>query len=83
MRHLLLYYFLLEHLIQFLIVCLSIASLRRTALQKDFEYALCFFKPSFQIVQKLRKEGQGVALRSQRDKLITGTNIYVVDTLGQ
>ncbi|KAF3441738.1 hypothetical protein FNV43_RR15653 [Rhamnella rubrinervis] len=36
-----------------------------------------------EIAQKLRKEGQGVALRSQRDKLITGTNIYVVDTLGE
>lgn len=35
------------------------------------------------IAQELQKKGQGVALRSQGDKLIPGTNIYVVDTLGE
>ncbi|PON56115.1 3-deoxy-D-manno-octulosonic-acid transferase, N-terminal [Parasponia andersonii] len=36
-----------------------------------------------EIAYKLQKEGQGVALRSQGDKIISGTNIYVVDTLGE
>ncbi|XP_024031914.1 probable 3-deoxy-D-manno-octulosonic acid transferase, mitochondrial isoform X2 [Morus notabilis] len=35
------------------------------------------------IAQELQKKGQGVALRSRGDKLISGTNIYVVDTLGE
>ncbi|XP_060670730.1 probable 3-deoxy-D-manno-octulosonic acid transferase, mitochondrial isoform X2 [Ziziphus jujuba] len=36
-----------------------------------------------EIAQKLQKEGKSVALRSRGDKLITGTNIYIVDTLGE
>ncbi|KAJ7976040.1 3-deoxy-D-manno-octulosonic-acid transferase [Quillaja saponaria] len=36
-----------------------------------------------QIAKELRKEGQNVALRSQDEKLTPGTNIYVVDTLGE
>ncbi|VVB13102.1 unnamed protein product [Arabis nemorensis] len=37
-----------------------------------------------QIAQKLRKDGQSVALRSQNEKLTSRkTNIYVVDTLGE
>ncbi|ESQ40287.1 hypothetical protein EUTSA_v10013569mg [Eutrema salsugineum] len=37
-----------------------------------------------QIAQKLRKDGQKVALRSQNEKLTSRkTNIYVVDTLGE
>ncbi|KAL5545957.1 hypothetical protein UlMin_005644 [Ulmus minor] len=36
-----------------------------------------------EIAQNLKKEGKSVALRSQRDKLLPGTNIYVVDTLGE
>ncbi|CAN6718855.1 unnamed protein product [Malus baccata var. baccata] len=36
-----------------------------------------------EIAQKLWKEGHGVALRSQRDKLLGDTSIYVVDTLGE
>ncbi|KAE9590048.1 putative transferase [Lupinus albus] len=35
------------------------------------------------IVQKLAKEGQSVVLRSQHEKLKPGTNIYVVDSLGE
>ncbi|XP_019416087.1 PREDICTED: probable 3-deoxy-D-manno-octulosonic acid transferase, mitochondrial [Lupinus angustifolius] len=35
------------------------------------------------IAKKLEKEGQSVALRSQHEKLKPGTNIYVVDTLGE
>lgn len=34
------------------------------------------------IMQELQKEGVSVALRSRDDKLMPGTNIYVVDTLG-
>lgn len=48
---------------------------------KDFKSTLYSFM--FQIMQKLQKEGKSVALRSQDDKLITGLNIYIVDTLGQ
>lgn len=33
-------------------------------------------------MQELLKGGQKVALRSQHEKLIPGTSIYVVDTLG-
>ncbi|KAJ4882369.1 putative 3-deoxy-D-manno-octulosonic acid transferase [Raphanus sativus] len=37
-----------------------------------------------QIAQKLRKDGQSVALRSRNEKLTSQkTNIYVVDTLGE
>ncbi|XP_030492706.2 probable 3-deoxy-D-manno-octulosonic acid transferase, mitochondrial [Cannabis sativa] len=36
-----------------------------------------------QIGHKLQKEGQYVALRSQGHKITPGTNIYVVDTLGE
>ncbi|KAG2262473.1 hypothetical protein Bca52824_069552 [Brassica carinata] len=37
-----------------------------------------------QIAQKLRKDGQSVALRSRNEKLPSkNTNIYVVDTLGE
>ncbi|CAH8379372.1 unnamed protein product [Eruca vesicaria subsp. sativa] len=37
-----------------------------------------------QIAQKLRKDGQSVALRSRNEKLTSKkTNIYVVDTLGE
>ncbi|XP_040372056.1 probable 3-deoxy-D-manno-octulosonic acid transferase, mitochondrial isoform X3 [Rosa chinensis] len=36
-----------------------------------------------EVVQKLWREGHGVALRSQHDKLVGGTNILVVDTLGE
>ncbi|KAJ6303644.1 hypothetical protein OIU77_017508 [Salix suchowensis] len=35
------------------------------------------------IAQKLQKEGQLVALRSQHQKIVPGRNIYVVDTLGE
>ncbi|XP_038720246.1 probable 3-deoxy-D-manno-octulosonic acid transferase, mitochondrial isoform X2 [Tripterygium wilfordii] len=35
-----------------------------------------------EIAQKWREEGQKVALRSQHDMIVSGTNIYVVDTLG-
>ncbi|CAL0321469.1 unnamed protein product [Lupinus luteus] len=35
------------------------------------------------IAKKLEKEGQSVVLRSQHEKLKPGTNIYVVDTLGE
>ncbi|KAI8563178.1 hypothetical protein RHMOL_Rhmol03G0092200 [Rhododendron molle] len=35
------------------------------------------------IMQALQKEGVSVALRSRDDKLMPGTNIYVVDTLGE
>lgn len=34
------------------------------------------------IMQELQKEGVSVALRSRDDKVMPGTNIYVVDTLG-
>ncbi|XP_052304131.1 probable 3-deoxy-D-manno-octulosonic acid transferase, mitochondrial isoform X5 [Populus trichocarpa] len=34
------------------------------------------------IAQKLQKEGQHVALRSQHQRIVPGRNIYVVDTLG-
>ncbi|TKY53040.1 3-deoxy-D-manno-octulosonic acid transferase [Spatholobus suberectus] len=34
-------------------------------------------------MQKLEKEGQNVVLRSQYEKFKPGTNIYVVDTLGE
>ncbi|KAJ4705105.1 putative 3-deoxy-d-manno-octulosonic-acid transferase [Melia azedarach] len=36
-----------------------------------------------EIAQELQKEGKTVALRSQHEKLTTGTNVYVVDTLGE
>ncbi|XWS66759.1 hypothetical protein CRYUN_Cryun05aG0228000 [Craigia yunnanensis] len=36
-----------------------------------------------EIAEELRKGGQNVALRSQHEKLIPGTSIYVVDTLGE
>ncbi|KAK7267878.1 hypothetical protein RIF29_20558 [Crotalaria pallida] len=36
-----------------------------------------------EIAKKLEKEGQNVVLRSQHEKLKPGTNIYVVDTLGE
>ncbi|XP_059428139.1 probable 3-deoxy-D-manno-octulosonic acid transferase, mitochondrial isoform X1 [Corylus avellana] len=36
-----------------------------------------------EIAQELKKEGQNVALRSRHEKLVAGTNIYVVDTLGE
>ncbi|XP_058204110.1 probable 3-deoxy-D-manno-octulosonic acid transferase, mitochondrial isoform X1 [Rhododendron vialii] len=36
-----------------------------------------------EIAQELQKEGVSVALRSRDDKLMPGTNIYVVDTLGE
>ncbi|KAK7345430.1 hypothetical protein VNO77_16034 [Canavalia gladiata] len=36
-----------------------------------------------EIAKKLEKEGQNVVLRSQYDKFKPGTNIYVVDTLGE
>ncbi|XP_031397121.1 probable 3-deoxy-D-manno-octulosonic acid transferase, mitochondrial isoform X2 [Punica granatum] len=36
-----------------------------------------------EIFQKLRKERYGVALRSQHKLLQPGTNIYIVDTLGE
>ncbi|XP_024186970.1 probable 3-deoxy-D-manno-octulosonic acid transferase, mitochondrial isoform X2 [Rosa chinensis] len=36
-----------------------------------------------EIADKLWREGHGVALRSQHDKLVGGTNILVVDTLGE
>ncbi|CAL9026595.1 unnamed protein product [Prunus brigantina] len=36
-----------------------------------------------EIAQQLWKEGHGVALRSQHDKLVGDTNLYVVDTLGE
>ncbi|KAG7961278.1 hypothetical protein I3843_09G007200 [Carya illinoinensis] len=36
-----------------------------------------------EITQELRKKGQNVALRSRHEKLVAGTNIYVVDTLGE
>ncbi|XVF55622.1 hypothetical protein PTKIN_Ptkin06aG0051100 [Pterospermum kingtungense] len=35
------------------------------------------------IAQELLKRGQNVTLRSQHEKLIPGTSIYVVDTLGE
>ncbi|XP_061954528.1 probable 3-deoxy-D-manno-octulosonic acid transferase, mitochondrial isoform X3 [Populus nigra] len=35
------------------------------------------------IAQKLQKEGQHVALRSQHQRIVPGRNIYVVDTLGE
>ncbi|GLT89900.1 hypothetical protein SLE2022_078610 [Rubroshorea leprosula] len=35
------------------------------------------------IARELQKEGQKVALRSQCEKLIPGTSVYVVDTLGE
>ncbi|CAA2983751.1 probable 3-deoxy-D-manno-octulosonic acid transferase, mitochondrial [Olea europaea var. sylvestris] len=35
------------------------------------------------IALKLQKEGVLVALRSRRDKLMPGTNIYIVDSLGE
>ncbi|KAG5556685.1 hypothetical protein RHGRI_007076 [Rhododendron griersonianum] len=35
------------------------------------------------VLQALQKEGVSVALRSRDDKLMPGTNIYVVDTLGK
>lgn len=34
-------------------------------------------------MQELRKDGQNVALRSRHEKLVAGTNIYIVDTLGE
>eukprot|EP00258_Populus_trichocarpa_P026896 XP_024442915.1 probable 3-deoxy-D-manno-octulosonic acid transferase, mitochondrial isoform X5 [Populus trichocarpa] len=34
-------------------------------------------------MQKLQKEGQHVALRSQHQRIVPGRNIYVVDTLGE
>ncbi|XP_034694555.1 probable 3-deoxy-D-manno-octulosonic acid transferase, mitochondrial isoform X2 [Vitis riparia] len=34
-------------------------------------------------VQELQKEGLSVALRSRDEKLVSGTSIYVVDTLGE
>ena len=33
-------------------------------------------------MQELQKEGLSVALRSRDEKLVSGTSIYVVDTLG-
>ncbi|KAA8518637.1 hypothetical protein F0562_016111 [Nyssa sinensis] len=36
-----------------------------------------------EIALELQKEGVGVALRSRGDKLLPGTDIYVVDTLGE
>ncbi|CAI9760632.1 unnamed protein product [Fraxinus pennsylvanica] len=36
-----------------------------------------------EIALKLQKEGVLVALRSRRDKLTPGTNIYIVDSLGE
>ncbi|OMO82012.1 hypothetical protein CCACVL1_12106 [Corchorus capsularis] len=36
-----------------------------------------------EIAEDLQKEGHSVALRSQHKKLIPGTSIYVVDTLGE
>ncbi|XVF07759.1 hypothetical protein REPUB_Repub06bG0167400 [Reevesia pubescens] len=36
-----------------------------------------------EIAEELQKGGQNVALRSKHEKLIPGTNIYVVDTLGE
>ncbi|XP_024038395.1 probable 3-deoxy-D-manno-octulosonic acid transferase, mitochondrial [Citrus clementina] len=36
-----------------------------------------------QLVQKLQKEGEVVALRSRHEKLMPRTNVYVVDTLGE
>ncbi|XP_042946490.1 probable 3-deoxy-D-manno-octulosonic acid transferase, mitochondrial isoform X3 [Carya illinoinensis] len=36
-----------------------------------------------EIAQELQKEGQNVALRSQHEKLVAGTTIYIVDTLGE
>ncbi|XP_028077741.1 probable 3-deoxy-D-manno-octulosonic acid transferase, mitochondrial isoform X3 [Camellia sinensis] len=36
-----------------------------------------------EIALELQKEGVSVALRSRDDKLMPGTNIYVVDTLGE
>ncbi|KAL7264907.1 hypothetical protein ACSBR1_002793 [Camellia fascicularis] len=36
-----------------------------------------------EIALELQKEGVNVALRSRDDKLMPGTNIYVVDTLGE
>ncbi|XP_068493664.1 probable 3-deoxy-D-manno-octulosonic acid transferase, mitochondrial isoform X2 [Phaseolus vulgaris] len=36
-----------------------------------------------EIARKLEKEGQNVLLRSQYEKFKPGTNIYVVDTLGE
>lgn len=33
-------------------------------------------------MQELEKDGVRVALRSRHDKIMPGTNIYVVDTLG-
>lgn len=33
-------------------------------------------------MQKVQKEGMSVALRSRDEKLVSGTSIYVVDTLG-
>ncbi|KAJ1419487.1 hypothetical protein SESBI_15044 [Sesbania bispinosa] len=36
-----------------------------------------------EIAKKLEKEGQNVVLRSQHEKFKPGTNIYVVDTLGE
>ncbi|XP_047169903.1 probable 3-deoxy-D-manno-octulosonic acid transferase, mitochondrial isoform X2 [Vigna umbellata] len=36
-----------------------------------------------EIARKLEKEGQNVLLRSQYEKFKAGTNIYVVDTLGE
>lgn len=34
-------------------------------------------------MQELQKEGLSVALRSHDEKLVSGTSIYVVDTLGE
>ncbi|KAK2655000.1 hypothetical protein Ddye_008052 [Dipteronia dyeriana] len=36
-----------------------------------------------EIAQELLKEGKTVALRSQHETLMPGTNVYVVDTLGE
>ncbi|KAK9290132.1 hypothetical protein L1049_008298 [Liquidambar formosana] len=36
-----------------------------------------------EIALELQKEGSNVALRSRHEKLMPGTNIYVVDTLGE
>ncbi|KAF2289797.1 hypothetical protein GH714_038666 [Hevea brasiliensis] len=36
-----------------------------------------------EIAQELQKEGQNVALRSQHQRIMPGTQIYMVDTLGE
>lgn len=45
-------------------------------------YASVWLLTCLKWVQELQKEGKTVALRSQHEKLTTGTNVYVVDTLG-